>query len=985
MGGHCVVNCWGCRFARIAVVGIALVTNAIPNVAVRAGDPPPIGDAAPPSAQDAAAEYVTHIKPLLAARCVACHGPLRQQQGLRLDTAAAIRQGGESGPVIEPHRGSESLLVRALTGADGYRMPPEGEPLTADEIARLTRWIDAGAPAPADEAAPSDPASHWAFRAPVRAPLLAIAADVPSPETNAAPTNAIDAFVDDELRERGLRAFPPASRARLLRRVYLDLIGLPPTRDELQAFVADASPDAFAQVVDRLLADPRYGERWARHFMDVWRYSDWYGYGAELRNSQLHIWRWRDWIVDSLNADKGYDRMIVEMLAADEVAPADPDALRATGYLARNWYKFNRNTWLQDTIEHTGKAFLGLTFNCARCHDHKYDPISQDDYYRLRAFFEPHDVRTDVAGGELDVTRDGIARVYDAYADRATHLFVRGDEKEPDTSRQLTLGLPSFLANSPVKVETVPLPPAAWYPALNPDHGAAILAKAQAERDAAAAMLKQRQAELARWQSDVEEQTATMDLFDKLIESSIDGPTELDRDRLKIARALAAAVQAAVDLEQHQLAVADANLTSISARLAADRGRYLEPRAANVDELMRSAAQAERQHTLAVAELQHLVAQREHARLTAKPRADEGTKKALDTAAQSLADVTKSVEAARSALTSTDINYSAVGASYPRESTGRRAALARWITDRGNPLTARVLVNHVWMRHFGRPLVSTVFDFGLNGKPPTHPELLDWLAVEFMESGWSMKSLHRVIVLSAAYQRDSVAAAELLADNRAIDPDNRLLWRANTRRMEAELVRDSLLYLAGSLDSAQGGADIDCKTADTSFRRSLYYRHANEKRVTFLELFDQVGVAEGYQRTESVVPQQALAMLNSEFANRQAARLAERLNSIAECNTDRGFIVVAFETILGRTASDAEIAACLDYLSRQAGGAEQVVAAEASGAVPAGVGGGSAVAAPQTTKSEGASGAGTTSPKQIRARANLIHALLNHNDFLAIR
>jgi len=965
--------------------GIVLV---IASATTGADEPPP----AAPRAADSAAEtvegtandYTAHIKPLLEARCVACHGALRQQQGLRLDTAAAIRQGGESGPAIEPHKGHESLLVRAVTGVDGYRMPPEGEPLTADEISLLARWIDAGAPVPADEVAPADPARHWAFRAPVRGPLPVVEAEVQSPEGNPTPTQAIDAFVDVQLHDCGLQPFPRASRARLLRRVYLDLIGLPPTRDELQTFVADTSSDAFAQVVDRLLADPRYGERWARHFMDVWRYSDWYGYGAEVRNSQPHLWRWRDWIVESLNADKGYDRMIVEMLAADEVAPADPDALRATGYLARNWYKFNRNTWLQDTIEHTGKAFLGLTFNCARCHDHKYDPISQDDYYRLRAFFEPHDVRTDVAGGELDVTRDGIARVYDAHADRTTHVFVRGDEKEPDTSRPLAPGLPSFLESAPTTVEAVPLPPAAWYPALNTEHGAALVTKAQAERDAAATRLQQRQAELARWHADDNEQAATMQMLDELIEPSIDGPTELDRHRLKITRALAAGVQAALHIDERQLAVADANLVSISTRLVADRARYLDPQASNVDELMRTAARAEREHALAAAELQVLLTQRDHAKLAAKPLADEVTKRALDTAARALADATKAVDAAHAALASIDGNYSAVGVTYPRESTGRRAALARWITDDGNPLTARVLVNHVWLRHFGRPLVSTVFDFGLNGKPPTHPELLDWLATEFMESGWSIKSLHRAIVLSAAYQRDSVATADALASHRAIDPDNRLLWRAHTRRMEAEVIRDSLLYLAGSLDPAHGGPDIDSKTADTSFRRSLYYRHANEKRVTFLELFDQVGVAEGYQRTESVVPQQALALLNSEFANREAARFADRLGEIAATDQQR-FVAIAFETILGRDATAGEIATCLDYLSRHAGTGEQLVAADTDDAVPAGVGGGSTVAAPQVAKPASASGANTLSPTLDRARANLIHALLNHNDFLAIR
>jgi hypothetical protein len=419
------------------------------------------------------------------------------------------------------------------------------------------------------------------------------------------------------------------------------------------------------------------------------------------------------------------------------------------------------------------------------------------------------------------------------------------------------------------------------------------------------------------------------------------------------------------------------------ARLAADRGRYLEPPAANIDDLMRAAAFAERAHSLAVADLQHFTSKCEHARLAAKLFTDDATKKALEEATKKLADADTALGAAQAALATANANYSAVGVVYPRESTGRRLALARWIADRRNPLTARVLVNHVWLRHFGRPLVSTVFDFGLNGKPPTHPELLDWLAVEFMERGWSLRSLHRAIVLSAAYQRDSVAA-DALATNRQIDPDNRFLWRANTRRMEAEVVRDSLLHLAGSLEPALGGPDIDNKTADTTFRRSLYYRHANEKRVTFLELFDQSGVAEGYQRTESVVPQQALALLNSEFANREAARLADQIATVAEADVQR-FVQVAFETILGRAAADAEVATCLAFLARHSRSGRQDVAAASGEDV--GVGGGSAVAAPQDTppKAAAITANSSESAAAARARASLIHALLNHNDFLAIR
>ena len=231
--------------------------------------------------------------------------------------------------------------------------------------------------------------------------------------------------------------------------MYLDLIGIPPTPDELHAFLKDTSPDAYEKVVDRLLASPMYGERWGRHWMDVWRYSDPFGNGEEYRYSQRHVWRWRDWIIESLNADKGYDRMILEMLAGDEVAPGDRDTLRATGYLARNWYKFNRTAWIQDTVEYTAAGFLGITLRCARCHDHKYDPISQADYYRFRAVFEPHDVRIDPVPGQPDVNKDGVARAFDKTPDAPTYLFVRGDERTPDKSRPLTPGVPGVFGDRP--------------------------------------------------------------------------------------------------------------------------------------------------------------------------------------------------------------------------------------------------------------------------------------------------------------------------------------------------------------------------------------------------------------------------------------------------------------------------------------------------------------------------------------------------------
>ena len=254
---------------------------------------------------------------------------------------------------------------------------------------------------------------HWAFQTPKRPA-------VPEVKDASRVRNPIDAFLTREYEKKGLAPLREADKHTLLRRVYLDLIGLPPTPEQVRAFVADTFDSAYEKVVDQLLASPQYGERWGRHWMDVWRYSDWYGSGAnEVRNSQRHIWQWRDWIVESLNADKGYDQMIVEMLAGDEIAPTDPKTLRATGFLARNWFRFNRNVWLQDTIESTTAAFQGITLKCARCHDHKYDPFAQEEYYRFRAFFEPHDVRIDRVAGQPDMKKAGLPRVYDSAAQRS--------------------------------------------------------------------------------------------------------------------------------------------------------------------------------------------------------------------------------------------------------------------------------------------------------------------------------------------------------------------------------------------------------------------------------------------------------------------------------------------------------------------------------------------------------------------------------------
>ncbi|HEY2156453.1 MAG TPA: DUF1549 domain-containing protein, partial [Isosphaeraceae bacterium] len=831
-------------------------------------------------------DYARQVKPLLAARCLACHGVLQQKGGLRADTARALAQGGDDGPAIVPGASGESLLIRRVSGKGGVRMPPssEGDGLDAEQIAVLKTWIDQGAEAPTDETPEPDPRDHWAFRPPVRR-------DVPSSSSS----NPIDAFLAAECTSRGLKPQPPARRRLLLRRVYLDLIGLPPTDEERAAFEADRSPDAYEKVVDRLLASPHHGERWGRHWMDLWRYSDWWGLGDELRNSQKHIWHWRDWIVESLNADLAYDEMLREMLAADELYPTDLNRLRATGFLARPYFKFNRNTWLEETVEHTGKAFLGLTLNCAKCHDHKYDPISQSDYYRFRAFFEPYQLRTDAIPGAADLEKDGIPRAFDCNLDAPTFLFVRGDEGRPAKDRPLKPGLPPLLAPEGVKVEPVRLPIEASAPGLRPfvladrlrdaeskiSAARAALASARAKLDEAAepglsprrecddpffhddfdepdddawessaglwsyragrlvqssadkdrSVLRARFPTPADFQARVrfapigsdplrsiglaldvsagreavvhlsgqpteprlrgadqpdggahvnqavplqarkvatgEIQELTVRVRGRLLNVAVDGVhttayhlpagrlpggmalitlgaaefDSFDVRALPVGTALVEAPggepleRAEVELAAKALAVAEAEPPSIRARAAADRARIEKTAAAKG--LAARAARLERE--LALARAEEGLARAEAAALDVAPAKAEAGRKARDSARAA-------VEAARKALEAPGESYTGINGArktpesnveteesrnrpFPVTSTGRRSALARWMTDRANPLTARVAVNHIWMRHFGAPLVPTVFDFGRKGTPPTHPELLDWLAV----------------------------------------------------------------------------------------------------------------------------------------------------------------------------------------------------------------------------------------------------------------
>ena len=1199
-------------------------------------------------------DYSTQIKPIFRSRCYSCHGALKQESGLRLDTGKLARTGGDSGSVVVPQKIGESLLIERVSAVDeSERMPPEGKPLTPDQISLLKAWVTQGADSPEDEQPVADPRSHWAFNRPVRP-------EVPAVSNTDWIRNPIDAFIAAEHERHGLTSLVEADGHVLLRRVYLDLIGLPPARSELHEFLMESSRQTYESVVEDLLGRPQHGERWARHWMDVWRYSDWYGRRNvnDVRNSYPHIWRWRDWIIRSLNDDKGYDRMVMEMLAADEIAPTDDEAIVATGFIVRNWFSLNYDQWMRDLVEHTGKAFLGLRLNCALCHDHKYDPISQEEYFRFRAFFEPLEFRHDrVPGGPaltkyiryrpgsgtaLNPIEAGIARIYDEYHDADTRMYKLGDQRDVfEDKPPTTPGTPAILGGSELDVNPIQLPSEAWYPGLKAftqdaeiqqrntalqkvendaakgppltdlrqklesahaarnsakQHLETVLSEAAADEnqcrsvprsvtdigywrfegadDAAgfladssgnghtlvrvngndppatpfatgtetpgrtflnpipasgaanlqAAKFQQRQSfaylaapgspdfyanqltleacvhfstcaknfnrtivdyggswtllhrgiddtqfELRLLCTDADGRvrdvsTARVDPplillvgADYFVSVTIDGEhlsfyvkrldqnSELltakfdrsdgehsfaelarpgDQTQFKIgnsdgtgrvdglidevrysrgaisaeelaaallgtpeqqARSLLAAAANEVRFREYAVALAEKEITlaeagvhharlqleAVKARIYADNVRF-QGLDGDGEQAARSASQAEWLVAQAAAALQLADAEKAVAGARSKLALGTATSDELKKAEKQVTDAANALKSTKEPRDSDSSGYAALGPKYPETSTGRRAALARWIASERNPVTARVAVNHIWMRHFGRPLVETVSDLGRSGKAPTHPRLLDWLAVEFMESGWSMKHIHRLIVTSNTYRMCS-NVRDLEHPNLAADQDNRFWWRFERKRMEAELLRDSLLYTSGHLDMTIGGQEIDNNLGPTVPRRSMYFSRFPEGGGTmpFLELFDAPDTTDCYRRTESIVPQQALAMSNSHITLNYGRKLGETLwASVEEDGTERtkreeAFIIAAFEQILSRRPSNPEQQRCELFLYEQRVLFESTDAAALKGTAMKNV-------QPASPESDN------------RAREGLIRVLFSHNDFITI-
>jgi hypothetical protein len=841
--------------------------------------------------------FLDKVKPLLDSRCISCHGPDKVKGALRLDSRAHTLKGGDAGPALIPGKPADSLLLQAVMHSKkDLEMPPK-EKLTTNDIAVLRRWIEDGAPWPATATnvvattsqlkpgerigdAWHDPRNPiikifggqrldlWSLKPVKRVEPSRISSL--EGRASASPTskggmirdsrisslqqrirNPIDNLILAKLAEKKLSPSPETDKRTLARRLYFDLIGLPPTPEEMNEFINDKRRDAYERLADKLLASPRYGEHQARLWMDVIRYSD--SNGFDWDEFRPKAWRFRDYLIRSFNNDKPFDQLVREQLAGDELfegAPkneAEQDALLATGYLrlgphdnsagAFNEQDRSRAELMADLTETTASAFLGLTMSCNRCHDHKYDPLSQADHYRMRAFFEPVKFADDLP---LDLGSDQEA--------------IRAQNKSLDE-----------------KIKPL-----------------------QEERDALLAEIKKRLRE---------EKAATLAPEDRAL---LNLPKERRTNDLP----------SKIEALEKKIEVKD---KEVQAALTEEQKKKSESLAKQIDGLKKE----KRSFTLALLMTDNV----EKVPVT-KVLFQGNHKDPRDPVVPGF-------------IFALDPNPAEIHKPRNAKTTGRRLTLADWIASTNNPLTARVFVNRIWQEHFGKGLVATANDFGLAGARPTHPELLDWLASEFIRSGWSVKSLQRLIVTSATYRQSSSVEGRR---GWAIDSENSLLWRQNIRRLSAEQLRDSLLAVSGTLKFDHAGGppiwpdlppeilqanpafldDNETKTKGwypspktNQNVRSIYLIQKKTVRVPFMETFDlpenSISCA---RRNESIVAPQALSLLNSSLTIEAARALAERVQR--EAGDDKAKqIDCAFALTQQRSLGNDERNACLTLLQRR--------------------------------------------------------------------
>ncbi|NUN97556.1 MAG: DUF1553 domain-containing protein [Candidatus Omnitrophica bacterium] len=853
--------------------------------------------ASPVSADPEDVEFFEkHVRPALADNCFSCHGPTEQKSGVRLDTREALFGLAGKEPLVAPGNPEGSKLIRVTRHDGEVRMPPQGK-LPEGVFQALVEWVERGADWPEDspilaplsntERLAHARETHWAFR-PVVKPAL--------PKVRNEPwiRSPIDRFILAKMEEHGIDPSPPSDRAGLLRRVTYDLIGLPPTFAEVQGFVADPSPDAYEKVVDRLLASPRYGERWARYWLDLARYSDTTGYVAARDPFYPFPHTYRDYVIRAFNEDLPYDRFLLEQLAADLLDPGpDKRPLAALGFLTLG-RRGKLDDIIDDRIDVVTRGLLGLTVSCARCHDHKYDPVPSADYYSLYGVF-----RSCTEPEELPLLQepDPTSETYQAYLAELERV-----EKEEDIFRE-SLHV-SFLKHAREKVGD-------------------YLFTSYEVRDVTADDPFQRAARekglhglfLSRWRGFLKERTANDPIFAPWLAFAALAPEEIASKGRELAARFAASADpehplnpriasaftaeatwtigevanryaaafAAVDREWSDLLASHSQIAARDSSAVLPKG-LAEP---NAESIRQALYGADSPANLPKEDVESLIDGATRGKLNNLRNAVlrvEATHPGRPDRAMVLLDSPTPFEPyvflrgnpANKGESVPRRFLAVLSANDPppsfRQGSGR-LELARAIASPTNPLTARVLVNRVWMHHFGRPLVSTTSDFGLRGDPPSHPELLDHLAARFVEEGWSIKKLHRSILLSSAYMQSSAKRPEA----EALDPENRLLWRQNRRRLDFEAMRDSLLAASGKLDLTMGGPSVQITDPPFTARRTVYSLVDRQNQPGVLRNFDFANPdAHSPARFRTTVPQQALFFLNSPFAIEQARALIAR-------------------------------------------------------------------------------------------------------------
>ncbi len=917
----------------MAAVALTALLAAQSHMAARADEPAELADRK--------VDFGRDVRPILAGHCFKCHGADKQESGLRLDRRDAALRGGELGErAIVPGDSGASFLIKVVADPEGdVVMPAEGRRLTDDEVATLRAWIDAGARFGAGERETASgvvgeaplKSDHWSLQT-IRRPV------VPSTSIDAATTagfsieSPIDSFIVRRLEEAALSPSPSADRPTLIRRLYLDLVGLAPSPDDVQRFVKDDRPDAYERLVDRVLASPRYGERWTQHWLDVVRFAQTNGF--ETNVERPNAYRYRDWVIAALNRDKPYDRFVREQIAGDAVGE---DA--ATGFLVAGPYDtvkspdinltlMQRQDELADMIGTTGGALLGLTLGCARCHNHKFDPITQRDFYALQAVLAgvQHGERplatpiSPQTRQEVDALRQRVAAVkaqleaFDPPLPRlrpAVNAKMNEERFAPITARFVRFTVQATNLYEPcideLEVFSTAIDGTSPENVALASRGVMATSSGDYQGNPIHQLPHINNGKYGNSQSWISNETGKGWVQIELPETAVIDRIVWGRDREeKYADRLATeyVIEVATEPDQWQV-VADSNSRVPFGNADVGAALYRLDGLSD-DALPRARALIDEWKSLD-AQLARLIQPGAivYAGTFVQPEATYRLYRG-----DPLQKREQVVPSAPEVLGGFELPADA-----PEQQ--RRIALAEWVTSEKNPLTARVAVNRLWHYHFGRGIVATPSDFGANGAQPTHPELLDWLASELIGSGWSLKRMHRLIVCSSTYRQAGAASADALAR----DADNLLLWRFAPRRLEAEAIRDNILAASGAIDLAMYGPGFSAFAPNDNYvrvyqpkenwgpaewRRMLYMQHIRMERDAVFGSFDCPDAGQpAPRRSSSTTPVQALDLLNSGFVVEQADILARRVNEeVGESVPDQ--IRAAFLLTLGRAPDEVE-------------------------------------------------------------------------------